>query len=134
MPLMKSTKLFWKVFLACVFLMVVSAGLFSLLVTRELSEAMRSEFHDRLRASTYLLASAAIGPLAEDQADTLQPIMQRLGQDTGTRLTVWIPPAAFWPIPIGHRQRRLPRWTTIWIAPKSSRRWKGGSAVPSGIA
>lgn len=85
---MKSAKLFWKVYLALVILMLVSAGLFGLLVTRKQARTMQDEFADRLHVSALLLGAVAQEALVADRPADLQPIVRGLSQKIRTRLTV----------------------------------------------
>ena len=143
---MKSSKLFWKVFLACVMLMVFSARLFGAAgEPRTGLERCDRSFIDRLRMSAVLLGRLVEDPLLEGRTSDLQPIVRELRKRLATvgsqddspaasesmlprsqrqqelRLTVVDSEGRSWPIRKNSRWPKSPPWTTIWSARRSSR-------------
>ncbi len=86
--LMWSSRLFWKAFTAFVGLIILSAGVFGLLVTSGQHNQVESQFINRLRVSAMMLGRVVEDDLSSGEVEHLQERIKELGKQTETRLTV----------------------------------------------
>jgi two-component system phosphate regulon sensor histidine kinase PhoR len=85
---MWTSRLFWKLFLAHAALAILSAILFAWLVSNPQSEQVLRAANERFYDVAVLLRSRVVAELAAERTDGLQALIQQLGVDTATRLTV----------------------------------------------
>ena len=85
---MWSSRLFWKVFLGFVGLIVLSAAVFGYLVTEGQENQVSEQLRERLRVSAVLLGQMVRESLDSEDRERLQVEVRRLGQETQTRFTV----------------------------------------------
>jgi len=85
---MWSSRLFWKVFLGFVGLIVLSAAVFGYLVTEGQENQVSEQLRERLRVSAVLLGQMVGESLDSEDRERLQAEVRRLGQETQTRFTV----------------------------------------------
>ena len=85
---MWSSRLFWKVFLGFVSLIVLSAAVFGYLVTEGQENQVSEQLRERLRVSAILLGQMVRESLDSEDRERLQVEVRRLGQETQTRFTV----------------------------------------------
>ena len=85
---MWSSRLFWKVFLGFVGLIVLSAAVFGYLVTEGQENQVSEQLRERLRVSAVLLGQMVKESIDSEDRERLQAEVRRLGQETQTRFTV----------------------------------------------
>ncbi len=85
---MWSSRLFWKIFLVTAgFNLAVVTGLV-ILITRWQSSQISEQFRARLLDTALVLRSHVSGELDETNREQLQQLLKRLGEETGTRMSL----------------------------------------------
>jgi two-component system phosphate regulon sensor histidine kinase PhoR len=85
---MWSSRLFWKLFLAYAGLILAPAALLAALVSAQQKDQVVAHLRDRLHAEAVVLRSHVAADLAAERHEGLQELTDRLGRQTGTRLTI----------------------------------------------
>lgn len=92
---MWSSKLFWKILLASVGPILLTAAALASLVAAQQQKSLREEILDRLHVSALLLRSAALEsnriPESDEEKRKIFETVRRLGQETDTRYTIVAP-------------------------------------------
>jgi two-component system phosphate regulon sensor histidine kinase PhoR len=88
---MRGRRLFWQLFLSVLLLVVVALAGIGLYVSRTMREFMVEDIAAGLRARAELIASHLARKLGPEDREEVQRFCRRLGEETGTRITVILP-------------------------------------------
>jgi two-component system phosphate regulon sensor histidine kinase PhoR len=86
--MMFSSRLFWKLFLACAGVNLVAAAVFGLVVSGWQEELIIEQVDGRLRDAALLVRSALADQMSAERSEELQQQVRHLGQETETRFTL----------------------------------------------
>ncbi|MCA9023265.1 MAG: hypothetical protein KDA74_24120, partial [Planctomycetaceae bacterium] len=85
---MWSSRLFWKLFLVYAGLNIASAIVFVLIVSGRQQTQVEDQVEQRLHDSAVIMRNSLEGVFQEGISESLQKKVRKLGEETGTRLTL----------------------------------------------
>jgi len=85
---MLSSRLFWKLLIACAGLNVVAAVAFGFILSTRLQDQIIDQVDLRLRNAAYLVRGEMAEQMRAGRDEALQRLVRQLGEETGTRFTL----------------------------------------------